>query len=201
MFGIEKWWSRSATGALVVLFLLFGFCVLIYALSYNEVSMGYNEGYRPSQPIPFSHKLHAGQYKMDCRYCHTAVEQSRHASVPSLNICMNCHLNIKVDSPWIQQLRKAYDNNEPVEWQKVHLLPDFVKFNHAPHIKALAQKGNLNAYPESSVYRQSCQTCHGPVEQMEVMVQHKNLSMGWCIECHRREESKDWLNQCSTCHY
>lgn len=186
-----NWWNRQITGAVFVLCSLMGLCVFIYSLSSNEISLGYNKGYQPDQPLAFSHKLHAGQYKIDCRYCHTAVEESRHAVIPSLNICMNCHLNIKTNTPWIQKLKKAYEDNQPIEWQKVHLLPDFVKFNHAPHIKAL----------NSTVFKQSCTTCHGLVEEMDIVYQHEDLSMGWCIQCHRQEENKPWLIQCSTCHY
>ena len=138
---------------------------------------------------------------MDCRYCHTSVERGRHASIPSLNICMNCHTNIKVNSPWIQKIRLAYENNQSVEWKKVHLLPDFVRFHHAPHIKALIRSKNLHAIPDPSHFRKTCQTCHGQVENMETVFQYKDLSMGWCVQCHRKEENKPWLLQCSTCHY
>ena len=198
MFQIEEWWNRKWTGAVIVPVILIALCVFIYALTHQKLEIGYNKGYQPDQPIPFSHQLHAGQYKMDCRYCHTSVEESRYASVPSLNICMNCHINIKVESPWIQKLRKAFDEDKPIQWQKVHLLADFVKFNHAPHIKALTDGQTI---PDSSVYRQSCQTCHGKVEEMPIVFQTETLSMGWCIDCHRQEENKPWLLQCSTCHY
>ena len=201
MLRIEKWWNRQITGAVFILASLFALCVFIYGLTNNELSMGYNQGYQPTQPLPFSHELHVGRYKIDCRYCHTAVEESRHASIPSLNICMNCHLNIKTQTPALTQLKKAYESKQPVRWQKVHLLPDFVRFNHASHIKALAQKGMVQSVPDSSVYKKSCSTCHGPVETMEVLYQHSNLSMGWCVQCHRQEEDKPWLIQCSTCHY
>ena len=201
MFGIEKWWNRKWTGLAFVIFSLTALCFFVEFLTNNNISLAYNEGYKPTQPIPFSHKLHAGQYKMDCRYCHTAVEENRHASVPSLNICMNCHLSIKVESPWIQKLRAAYEKGTPVAWQKVHLLPDFVKFNHAPHIKALTKSTTVSYHPNTSQFRQSCATCHGNVETMETVFQKENLSMGWCIECHRQEENKPWLLQCATCHY
>ncbi len=161
---LKKW-----VGFAVVVSLLGGLSAVIYAVSNNKVVVGYNKGYMPDQPIPFSHELHAGQYKMDCRYCHTSVEVSRHASVPSLNICMNCHLVVKVDSPWIQKMAEAYNKGEPIAWQKVHLLPDHVKFNHAPHIRAGVD----------------CTSCHGPVQTMEVVYQYSSLSMGWCVNCHR----------------
>ncbi|MBX7232300.1 MAG: cytochrome c family protein [Bdellovibrionales bacterium] len=171
--------------ALVVVF--GGLTTLVYALISNKVTVGYNQGYAPEQPIPFPHDIHAGQYKIDCKYCHAQVEVSRHATVPSLNVCMNCHLGVKVRpeaQKWIDQITAAYNSGKSIAWQKVHLLPDFVKFNHAPHIKA----------------GKACQECHGPVETMKVMTQQESLSMGWCVNCHRQPENNAPLN-CSTCHY
>lgn len=176
--------TKKIIGAVVVLGILGGLSAIVYALTTNKVVIGYNQGYQPDQPIPYSHKLHAGQYKIDCRYCHTGVGVSRHASVPSLNVCMNCHLVVKTDSPWIQKLAEAYNSGKSVAWQKVHLLPDFVKFNHAAHIKA----------------GKDCTTCHGNIAEMEKVQQVQSLSMGWCVNCHRQPENKAPLN-CSTCHY
>lgn len=190
--------KKKLTGA-VLLFVFFGFVSLFfYLLANNKISLFYNKGYKPDQPIPFSHKLHAGEYKIDCRYCHAGVEVSRHSSLPSLNICMNCHLTIKTDSPWIKKITDAYMEDKAIAWQKVHLLPDFVKFSHFHHIKA----------------GKECTTCHGPVESMDVVYQHSNLSMGWCVNCHRQSpedgkllkelKSKDHQQapiNCSTCHY
>ncbi len=136
---------------------------------------------------------------MDCRFCHTAVEEGRHAGVPSLDICMNCHLTVKPNSPYIKQMTTAYQNNTPVVWEKVHLLPDFVKFNHSLHIKALAGKAQ-SLPPSGEKVRSACITCHGKVENMEIMYQKESLSMGWCLECHRKEEHQAPIN-CSTCHY
>ena len=128
-------------------------------------------------------KLHAGKYRMDCQYCHTGVETTRHASVPSLNICMNCHTTIDANgSKAIAKLRKAYEEGRPIQWKKVHLLPDHVKFNHSAHF--LAGK--------------DCKECHGPVETMEKVYQYKSLSMGFCVNCHRENEAP---TDCSTCHY
>ena len=93
---------------LVVVLGLFGLSVLVWALTNNKVVIGYNKGYMPDQPLPFSHQLHAGQYQINCKFCHTSVENSRHASIPSLNICMNCHMVVKPESPWIQKLAEAY---------------------------------------------------------------------------------------------
>jgi hypothetical protein len=148
------------------------------------VSVGYNQGYQPEQPLPFKHSQHAGTYQIPCQYCHVGTETSRHATVPTLNVCMNCHVAVKTDSPWIKQLREAHEKGLSIPWIKVHMLPDFVAFNHSPHIK----KGV------------ACQTCHGPVETMDTVYQHADLSMGWCVNCHRKPEHSASIN-CSTCHY
>jgi hypothetical protein len=192
---------KKIIGGVVGLGLFLGLVVFIYLLTNNKLSIGYNKGYEPTQPIPFSHKLHAGQYGIDCKYCHTSVEVSKHSSVPSMNICMNCHLSVGVTKDWIQKLQKQYAEKDPIAWQKVHLLPDHVKFNHAAHIKA----------------GKDCNTCHGPIEQMEVVYQWSDLSMGWCINCHRGDYDETLSSEdlkklkddghtqapinCSTCHY
>ncbi len=199
--------KKKIIGALFFLGLSFACAAFIYLLSTNTISLAYNDGYQPDQPIPFSHALHVGRYKMDCRYCHVAVEQGRHASIPSLDICMNCHLTVKTNSPWIQKLTKAYQDKQPVAWQKVHLLPDFVKFNHSLHIKALTQKKSplsakhaLFFVPSTQQIQKTCTTCHGAVENMNIIYQHSSLSMGWCVKCHRKPEHKAPTN-CTTCHY
>ncbi len=176
--------AKKVIGAAVVVMLLTALSGFIYLISTNKIIIGYNQGYEPEQPIPYSHELHAGTYKLDCRYCHVAVETSRHASVPSLNICMNCHTTVALDKPNIQKLHELYNKGESIPWKKVHLLPDHVKFNHASHIL----KGK------------QCQECHGPVETMPVVTQVKSLSMGWCVDCHRKPENNA-PTQCSTCHY
>lgn len=155
-------------------------------------NIGYNQGYAPEQPLPFSHKLHAGQYKVPCLYCHTNVEKSTHASVPSLNVCMNCHLVVGADKPNIQKLQEAYNEGKSMKWVKVHLLPDHVKFNHKRHVKRLAQ--------DPMNRQEACKTCHGEVQTMDKVQQVQGLSMGWCINCHRKPENKAPLN-CSTCHH
>jgi hypothetical protein len=150
-------------------------------------SIGYNQGYQPEQPIPFSHKLHAGTYQIQCLYCHNAAERSVASNVPSLNICMNCHLVVATDSPYIQKVADAYNNNKPIKWANVHLLPDFVKFNHKRHVQKFGAP-------------QACHKCHGPVETMDVVYQHAPLSMGWCVDCHRDPAHQAPVS-CSTCHY
>jgi len=162
--------NKKAVGALFIVLFFTALFFYFYMLTNNKISLFYNDGYQPEQPIPFSHKLHAGEYGIDCRYCHSGVDVSRHSSLPSLNVCMNCHRLVKTDSPWIKKLATAYNEDEPVYWEKVHLLPDHVKFSHFQHIKA----------------GKDCRACHGPIEEMEVLSQYSSLSMGWCVNCHRQ---------------
>ncbi|WP_438821595.1 c-type cytochrome [Larkinella terrae] len=136
-------------------------------------SVGVSQGYAPKQPIAFSHKLHAGQYQVNCNYCHTSVYKGKIATIPSANICMNCHGEIKRESPEIQKIYKAIETDTPIEWVRVHNLPDLAYFNHAQH---------------TNVGQVQCQTCHGEIEKMEVVEQRSSLTMGWCIDCHRKTE-------------
>ncbi len=143
-----------------------------------------NPGYQPVQPVPFSHKIHAGQLKMDCRYCHTSVEKAAHASVPPTSTCINCHSPLEKatgtpalaavhpDSPKLKALHESWESGNSVPWTRIHRLPDFVYFNHAAHIS-------------SGV---SCVTCHDRIDKMEVVYQAKELSMTWCVDCHRNPE-------------
>lgn len=142
--------------------------LMVGAVFWNFPSAS-NQGYSPEQPIPYSHKLHAGQYKIACLYCHTNAERSAHATVPPLSICMNCHSIVKGDSPYIQTMKKAFAEGRPIEWVRVHELPDHVRFVHSRHVKAGV----------------SCQTCHGPIQEMERVYQYAPMTMGWCMECHR----------------
>ena len=130
-------------------------------------------GYRPVQPINYSHKLHAGQLAIDCRYCHYTVEQAAHAAIPPTEVCMNCHTLVNTESAEVQKIWKSYENNEPIAWKKVHMLPEYSYFNHARHVGAGV----------------SCVSCHGRVDQMDVVFQAESLSMGWCLECHRNPEA------------
>lgn len=186
-----------------ILFAVLGLLGGAGALAYVFPSES-NQGYYPEQPIPFSHKLHAGQYKMECLYCHSSAEKSSHASVPAVSVCMNCHSVVKTDSPHIQKIREAYEKNQPIEWVRIHELPDHAKFPHKRHVAAGLQ----------------CQTCHGPIEQMERVYQYAPLNMGWCMQCHRGETTPRDVHQalykgvpdeagrkpvapiqCNTCHY
>jgi len=148
--------------------------VAVRACWLGALSIGVEQNYEPVQPIPFSHKLHAGENKINCNYCHTGVYKGKQANIPSLNICMNCHTHIKEGPQYgkeaIGQLVKAYENGTPVKWVRVHNLPDLAYFNHAQHTVV----GGIE-----------CQKCHGPIEEMEVVRQHSPLTMGWCINCHR----------------
>jgi mono/diheme cytochrome c family protein len=135
--------------------------------------VGIQQGYAPKQPISFSHKLHAGQYKIDCNYCHTGVNRGKSATIPSANICMNCHGVIKKESPEIQKIYTAIEENKPIQWVRVHNLPDLAYFNHAQHVNV----GGLQ-----------CQQCHGEIQTMEVVQQRSTLTMGWCIDCHRKTD-------------
>ena len=186
--------------AVIFFILLLGLSIFVFLLSTNKISIAYNDGYQPDQPLPFSHKVHVSEHGMDCRFCHTSVEEGKHAGVPSLDICMSCHLTVKADSPHIQKLITAYTNKEPIVWEKVHLLPDFVKFNHALHIKALT--GGIGKIPPSGEkVKKACTTCHGRVEDMGIMYQHNSLSMGQCVQCHRENKHKGASDECSKCHY
>lgn len=184
-------------------------------------------GYAPQQPVPFSHKLHAGKLKMDCRYCHTTVEDTAHAAVPPTATCINCHspadgdgtvalTAVHAKSPKLAEIHKSWANDTPVKWKRVHDLPDFVQFNHSAHVARGV----------------SCVSCHDRIDQMDVVAQNHTLSMKSCLECHRnptphlrpldKVTDMDWVppkpaaemgeliknhmnikaNQnCSTCHY
>jgi hypothetical protein len=159
------------------------------------MQIGIDQGYAPVQPIHYSHKIHAGANKIDCKYCHSSAIKSKHSGIPSLNVCMNCHKNIAeyngeedlangyTKEFYTKEIAKLYEavgwddadqsytgEEKPVKWIQIHNLPDFVYFNHSQHVNVAGVE---------------CQTCHGPVEEMEIMYQHSPLTMGWCIDCHR----------------
>lgn len=126
-------------------------------------------GYMPEQPVPYSHKLHAGDLGIDCRYCHTGVEKSAVASVPPTATCMNCHSHIKKESAALAPIRQSAADGSPVEWVRIHKVPDFAFFDHSAHIAA----------------KVGCASCHGRVDQMVHVHQEQPLSMAWCLDCHR----------------
>jgi len=170
------------------------------------MQVGVDQGYAPIQPIHYSHKIHAGDNKIECKYCHSSARVSKTSGIPSLNVCMNCHKSIyeytgNPEGPsqedlengytndfytgeikklykavgWDEQNQKYTGESQPVEWVRIHNLPDFAYFNHSQHV---------------SVAGVECQTCHGPVEEMEIMYQYSPLTMGWCIDCHRETNVK-----------
>ena len=155
------------------------------------MGVGVTTNYQPAQPIAFSHEIHAGINGVDCNYCHTSARHSKHSGIPSANVCMNCHTYISEGSKYgTKEIAKIYEavgfdpdsrqyiegyEQKPIEWVRIHNLPDHAYFNHSQHVVA----GGLE-----------CQECHGPVEEMEVLYQYSELTMGWCIECHRETEVK-----------
>ncbi|MFQ5627947.1 MAG: cytochrome c3 family protein [bacterium] len=200
---------------------------LIYARSVNLNLPGVNQGYAPEQPIAFSHRLHSGDLQIPCLYCHSGAEKSRHAGIPAASTCMNCHRfvttgwdqfkieeetaqkeNREMQIPVSVELKKLYsavgfdtENMQydaqqpgaPLEWIRVHALPDFAYFDHSRHVNAEV----------------ACQTCHGPVETMEKVSQFSDLTMGWCVNCHRdvnngrvpELKNKYASISCAVCHY
>jgi hypothetical protein len=126
-------------------------------------------GYAPEQPIEYSHKLHAGELGIDCRYCHANVERSFEAMVPPTQTCMGCHSIVRKDSPKLKALQESWANGTPIEWVRVHKVPDHVFFDHSVHLAAGV----------------GCVSCHGRIDTMDVVRIEKPIAMGWCLECHR----------------
>ena len=177
--------------------------VVLLALGYFAygffMQVGIDQGYQPIQPIHYSHRIHAGDNEIDCKFCHSSARTSKHSGIPSLNVCMNCHKAISEVAPetateeyskefYDNEIAKLYDatgwdpatrtysgEQKPVKWVRIHNLPDFAYFNHSQHV---------------SVAGVQCQTCHGPIEEMEVVYQNAPLTMGWCINCHRETKVK-----------
>jgi len=187
----EKLAKMNPTVLTVFTVVILGGIGFVWSYKFGITEVGVQKGYAPTQPIAFSHKLHAGDMKLDCKYCHIGVEESKSATIPSTNICMNCHKGVQKAStaegdgisPEIAKIYKALDYNpekngaeafgsnpKPIRWVRIHNLPDHAYFNHSQHVKVAGL---------------ACQTCHGPVEKMEVVQQWSSLQMGWCIDCHR----------------
>lgn len=131
-------------------------------------------GYTPSQPVPFSHKIHAGQLGMDCRYCHSFVEESGHANIPATQTCWNCHQHVKKDSPNLAKVAQSMETGEAIPWVKVHKVPDYAYFNHSVHVNRGV----------------SCVECHGRVDEMTTVRHDQTLSMSWCLDCHRSPDQR-----------
>ena len=179
-----------------VIFFMLGAAYFAYGYF---MQVGVDQGYQPIQPIHYSHRIHAGDNKIECKYCHSSARVSKHSGIPSLNVCMNCHKNIAQVADEVQQegitkygvdynkeIQKLYNavgwdpaqqdyvnEPKPVKWIRIHNLPDFVYFNHSQHV---------------SVAGVDCQTCHGEIQEMEIVEQHSPLTMGWCINCHRETD-------------
>ena len=210
-------WSNGLLPALGVIGLVVPlYVVLVVAYGFSPVTT--DVGYQPLQPVPFSHRIHAGELGIDCRYCHNTVEYAAKAAIPPTQTCFNCHTKIHKDSPKLEPLWQSYETGQPMQWVRVHDLPDFAYFNHAAHVNRGV----------------SCVECHGRIDKMETVYQQETLSMGWCLSCHRhpttrvrdpklvtqlgwgfnwteeqrREEGLKWIEMndlapsqdCSTCH-
>ena len=176
--------------------ILLRYCLLpivIVGLLWVAVAPSKRLGYKPTQPFNFNHNKHAGIYNIDCQYCHAGVSYSKEAGVPSISTCRNCHATIATDRPKIEKLNKLWETKTPVEWVRVHNLPDHVRFSHSVHLKAFAK--------ENQETKVTCAKCHGDVSNMKVIQQVKTLNMGFCIDCHRENVDKGAKTDCSTCHY
>lgn len=169
-FVFPRWANKTVhiAGAVLGIAPLYLIGLVWYGLSPKTLDVGY----APTQPIPYSHALHAGELGIDCRYCHRTVEEAAHAAVPSTETCMNCHSKVKTTSPKLEPLRDSWTKGTALEWTKVHDLPDYVYFNHSAHVRRGV----------------GCVSCHGRIDQMPVVTQEKPLSMGWCLDCHRAPE-------------
>lgn len=155
----------KVVGALVGLGAVSGIAAFTY-FSYPTVI---DTGYQPQQPVPYSHKLHAGELGFNCFYCHSTVYRGAFAAIPGTEICMGCHTNVRDKSPRLELVRSSYATGQPIPWIKIHDLPDYVFFNHSAHVTAGV----------------SCVSCHGRIDQMEEVRQEKPLNMAWCLDCHR----------------
>jgi len=193
---ITPLWQTIVKNQFLIFIMVVGFLLSSAYFTYGYLmQVGIDQGYAPIQPIHYSHKIHAGANQIECKYCHSSARVSKHSGIPSLNVCMNCHeyiaeYNGEEDLEngytrdfYTNEIKKLYSavgwdeenqvytgNTKPVKWVRIHNLPDFVYFNHAQH---------------AQVAKIECQTCHGPVEEMEIMYQNSPLTMGWCIDCHR----------------
>ena len=193
---ITPLWKTIIKNQFLIFIMVVGFLLSSAYFTYGYLmQIGIDQGYAPIQPIHYSHKIHAGANQIECKYCHSSARVSKHSGIPSLNVCMNCHEYIAeyngeedlengyTKDFYTNEIKKLYSavgwdeenqvytgNTKPVKWVRIHNLPDFVYFNHAQH---------------AQVAKIECQTCHGPVEEMEIMYQYSPLTMGWCIDCHR----------------
>ena len=180
-FLFPRWVNRFLIGLGIAVGLGAVPAAIMGGLATDPVTL--NIGYQPEQPVPFSHAIHAGQLKMDCRYCHNTVFDAAHAAIPPTATCINCHspendqqqtalAAVHAGSKKLAPIHESWKTGKSMAWKRVHNLPEFVFFNHAAHVN-------------SGV---SCKSCHGRIDQMEVVYQHEQLSMAWCITCHRNPD-------------
>lgn len=165
-------WANRTPVVLVAGFAVIG--LMVPPIVWYYFSPEYTDvGYQPVQPVPYSHALHVGELGLDCRFCHSSVERSAVASVPPTEVCMNCHHVVKRDSPLLAPILQSSSTGEPMQWVRVHKVPEYAYFNHSAHLGAGV----------------GCSSCHGPVHQMEVVRQVEPLSMAWCLDCHRNPDN------------
>ncbi|MGE0813299.1 MAG: cytochrome c3 family protein [Vicinamibacterales bacterium] len=175
------------------------------------------KGYAPRQPIAFSHRrmagppvmqtndkgeqVNVGGYNIPCVYCHTMPYKGRHSTLPSTAVCMNCHSTVGLSKEWVLKMREYWDRGQPIPWVKVHDLPDFVYFDHSAHLNAKDAEGHpkLPAVDEAGQPMPQCQTCHGKVQEMDIVSVQQPFNMQWCLDCHRKPEIKA-STDCVTCH-
>lgn len=175
------------------------FSAVVVGLTVDTRLLGDNSGYKPDQPVAYSHRLHAGELRIDCQFCHQGAEKGRHAAIPPVSVCMKCHEQVKnkpgtkEPSLEIAKLATAAAEGKTIEWNRIHRLPAYVFFNHSRHVNSQV----------------ACQSCHGEVQTMETVEQAKTLSMGECLACHRETNAKNLAagkkaaapTDCSACHY
>jgi hypothetical protein len=162
-----SWYHRIAPIAIGVVVVLCGIVALAYAYYGDDRNL--SVGYRPEQPIDFSHKQHAGDLGMDCRYCHGSVEESSFAAVPAAEVCFGCHTKVLPNSGKLLRLWESVAKGRAIAWTRVHKIPEHTHFDHSVHLSAGV----------------GCSTCHGRVDKMPMVEQKEPLSMGWCLDCHR----------------
>jgi hypothetical protein len=169
-YRFSRGWNvvRPALATAVLLVPAYAVAVYLYVLSPQAIDVGY----APIQPMPFSHAMHAGELGMDCRYCHNTVENTARASIPTTQTCMACHQTIRADSEKLAPLRESHETGKPIQWVRVHDLPDFVYFDHSAHVSRGV----------------GCVSSHGRIDKMEVVRQSETLRMSWCLGCHRTPE-------------
>lgn len=178
LFVFPRWSNKAVMGLVVCLLILPFYAAAFIGYALDPVTL--NSNYQPKQPIAYSHAQHVGELGMDCRYCHNTVEHAGFAAVPPTETCMNCHKAIRPNSDKLQALRDSYGTGDPalagkpIPWNRVHMLPDYVYFNHAAHVNASV----------------SCVECHGNINRMDNVFQTQPLNMAWCLQCHREPESK-----------